>query len=288
MFTIGEFSRIAQVSKRLLHYYDEIGLLKPMHVDTVNGYRYYSADQLPILNRILALKDLGLSLEQIQRFMKDDVSPDEINGMLMMKKAELEEELLEGLKRIRNIESRLSQIKGHDSKAQDVVVKQVPAQYLLGTRRVHPDFEAGKHFFGSLVSLLPMPNDTIYGYWVGVVHADPLGGAGYDLECGRLIHESNHRAIVLDDETELAVRSLPAVQTMATYVQHGISEEAHVGFSAIGTWAEQNGYRLAGASHEVILEMPENHDPDKMVVEFQFPVEKQASTFNSLTSIDSV
>ena len=66
MFLTGEFSKISRVSKRLLHHYDEIGLLKPAHIDPSTGYRYYSANQLSRLNRILALKDLGLSLEQMR------------------------------------------------------------------------------------------------------------------------------------------------------------------------------------------------------------------------------
>ena len=53
MFRIGEFSKIAQVSGRLLRYYDEIGLLIPESIDPETGYRYYSARQLPRLNRIL-------------------------------------------------------------------------------------------------------------------------------------------------------------------------------------------------------------------------------------------
>ena len=46
MFRIGDFSRIARVSARLLRFYDEIGLLRPMHADSRTGYRYYSAEQL--------------------------------------------------------------------------------------------------------------------------------------------------------------------------------------------------------------------------------------------------
>ena len=65
MFKIGDFSRIARVSCRLLRYYDEIGLLKPGSTERDTGYRYYSASQLPRLNRILVLKELGLSLEEI-------------------------------------------------------------------------------------------------------------------------------------------------------------------------------------------------------------------------------
>ena len=56
MFQIGEFSQIARVSARLLRYYESLGLLKPVRTDFTTGYRYYSASQLPRLNRILALK----------------------------------------------------------------------------------------------------------------------------------------------------------------------------------------------------------------------------------------
>jgi DNA-binding transcriptional MerR regulator len=78
MFTVGEFSRLAHVSKRLLRYYDEIGLLTPMRIDSLTGFRYYSAEQMPRLNRILALKDLGLSLDQIQRMLNDQISTEEM------------------------------------------------------------------------------------------------------------------------------------------------------------------------------------------------------------------
>ena len=93
MFRIGEFSQIARVSGRLLRYYDSLGLLRPVRIDPATGYRYYSADQLPRLNRILALKELGLSLDQIAKMVDDKISPDEIRGMLMLKKAELEQSL---------------------------------------------------------------------------------------------------------------------------------------------------------------------------------------------------
>ena len=61
MIRIGDFARIGQVSIVTLRHYDEIDLLKPIAVDSVTSYRYYSVSQLPRLNRILALKDLGFS-----------------------------------------------------------------------------------------------------------------------------------------------------------------------------------------------------------------------------------
>ena len=64
MLKIGDFSKLSQVSIKALRLYDQIGLLKPTVVDNYTAYRYYSASQLPRLNRILAFKDLGFSLEQ--------------------------------------------------------------------------------------------------------------------------------------------------------------------------------------------------------------------------------
>ena len=82
MFRIGEFAQIAQVSGRQLRFYDQLGLLQPAHVDQQTGYRYYSIRQLPRLNSILALKELGLSLEQIAPLLKNAISPTELRAML--------------------------------------------------------------------------------------------------------------------------------------------------------------------------------------------------------------
>jgi DNA-binding transcriptional MerR regulator len=74
MFEIGEFSRFSRVSVRLLHHYDQLGLLTPSQTDPFTGYRYYSAEQLSGLNRIIALRDLGFSLEQIAGMLDEDLS----------------------------------------------------------------------------------------------------------------------------------------------------------------------------------------------------------------------
>jgi DNA-binding transcriptional MerR regulator len=67
MFTIGEFATTGRVSVRMLRHYDAVGLLRPARVEEHSGYRYYDARQLRSLNRLLALKDLGFTLEQKTR-----------------------------------------------------------------------------------------------------------------------------------------------------------------------------------------------------------------------------
>ena len=140
MFRIGEFSRIAQVSGRLLRYYDEIGLLSPDFTDPQTGYRYYSAHQLPRLNRILVLKELGLSLEQVARLLDQQTSTEEIRGMLTLRKAQIERTVQEEMARFRDIETRLQQLDGLH--VPDVVLKAVPAQGYLSLRGVLSGMDA--------------------------------------------------------------------------------------------------------------------------------------------------
>ena len=89
MFKIGDFSRLSFVTVKTLHYYDEIGLLKPVKVDRFTGYRYYSANQLPRLNYIIALKNLGLSLDEIAILVNDNLTPARIRDIFVLKQAEL-------------------------------------------------------------------------------------------------------------------------------------------------------------------------------------------------------
>jgi DNA-binding transcriptional MerR regulator len=76
----------------MLRHYDAIGLLGPARIDPDTGYRYYEADQLRRLNRVIALKELGLGLEQVAAILDDKVGIEELRGMLRLRQAQIEEE----------------------------------------------------------------------------------------------------------------------------------------------------------------------------------------------------
>ena len=136
MIKIGDFARLSQVSVVTLRYYDEMDLLKPVKVDTFTGYRFYAADQLPRLNRILALKDLGFSLEQIKLMLADGLTPEQLRSMLTIQRQEVEKRLAGEQERLSRIEARLRQIELEDKMpTYDVVVKNTPAM-LVASRRV--------------------------------------------------------------------------------------------------------------------------------------------------------
>jgi DNA-binding transcriptional MerR regulator len=90
MFTIGDFAKLGRVSVRMLRHYDSLGLLIPAEVDRYTGYRMYRADQMSRLNRVIALKDLGFTLSQVRSILDEQVSADQLRGMLRLRRAQLE------------------------------------------------------------------------------------------------------------------------------------------------------------------------------------------------------
>lgn len=92
MYSIGEFSRINRITPKTLRHYDRIGLLKPATTDEWTGYRYYTAAQLPVIRRILALKDLGFSLEDIRQVISGET---EMDRLLERREEELQREYRE-------------------------------------------------------------------------------------------------------------------------------------------------------------------------------------------------
>jgi len=67
-YTVQKLAKISGVSVRTLHFYDEIGLLKPAYIEA-NGYRYYEEKQLLLLQQILFFRELGFELKQIQNIL---------------------------------------------------------------------------------------------------------------------------------------------------------------------------------------------------------------------------
>lgn len=91
----------------MLRLYDETGLLIPHRVDPQTGYRSYDVAQLGRLHRLLASRDLGLTLEQIRPLLDEDVSVEELRGMLRMRRVQIEHHLLEEQGRLRRVEAHL-------------------------------------------------------------------------------------------------------------------------------------------------------------------------------------
>ena len=271
MFTIGDFAAFGQVSRRMLRHYDAIGLLRPAVVDAATGYRYYSADQFSRLNRIVALKDLGFSLQQVGEIVDAKLSAEELRGMLRLRQAQLEDELARSTARLTSVEARLRLIEkeGH-MPTDDVVLKTIAPIRVAELSAISPSYDGAdigpvlQPLFGQLFERL------------GAAGAHPCGSpiAYYEDAADDTIRV--HAAVPVDDgapSADVDVTELPELAQAATIVHQGDMMEADRSMQTLARWIEDNGYRSQGYAREVTLEFdPEN--PANWVHEFQIPVTK--------------
>jgi DNA-binding transcriptional MerR regulator len=272
MFKIGDFSRIARVSARLLRFYDEIGLLTPEQADPRSGYRYYSPAQLHRLNRILVLKDLGFQLDEIGRVLDGQPSGAELRAMLLVRRHDAARALEAEEQRLRQIEMRINQIESEGKLVEDdVIVRVEPARQYLSLRRTVSSFNAAREVVAEVRASARrcLPASQL-GTLVIVAHASEFESDRLDGEFGFTLADDARPK--MDEAGGLSLRELESVQRMAVCVRVGLPEEAHVCTAKIGRYLAASGDQLAGPSREYFLQLPPSERMRDAVVEMQFPI----------------
>lgn len=275
MFRIGEFAQIAQVSSRQLRFYDQLGILEPAHTDNQTGYRYYSIRQLPRLNRILALKEIGLSLEQISPLLKDGITPSELRTMLTERRTQVQETLREEEIRLRYIESRIALLDKNGSiDGIDVVTKSVGPLPYLSMRCSCNGMDDALRMVRTVAAegekqIQPNLRDKLI-----VVARNEPELEELDLEIGySLTRATPSSGVRVREDAVLRAGELPGVEIMATLTREGTNEQSHRSFGALGAWIEANEYEIAGPCREVFLEPVSGRTTlEEVLVEIQFPI----------------
>ncbi|MGH8242926.1 MAG: MerR family transcriptional regulator [Steroidobacteraceae bacterium] len=221
------------------------------------------------------VRDLGFSLDQIARAVKAELPASELRGMLLMRRTEVEQAIEAEARRLRQLESRLAQIEAEGRLAvDDVVVRSEPARGLLSLRQTVASFADGVHFIAKLLQELPkLARRETLGELVVIAHSSEFEPDNIDAEFGFFLRVESTKPLQLPDGRQLEVRTLPAVQRMATCVRLGPPQDAHLTTARIGQFIEANGYRISGPNREVFLQRPSIDRMHEAVVEMQFPVE---------------
>lgn len=277
MFTIGDFAKHGRVSVRMLRHYDALGLLHPARVDPASGYRYYEAGQLARLNRVIALKELGFSLEQVGSILDELVGAEELRGMLRLRQAELESAMAAAAARLTQVETRLRIIENEGTMSSiDIVVKSLPPVRLAELSGVAGSYEPQD--IGPVIG--PLYDDLLHRIrTAGVTPTAP--GIAYYEDAGDsarpgavLVHAgvpvaTSVRAEDLGGDVRIVV--LPAVERAATVVHRGSMDSVLPTAQALAQWIDANGERSTGYARELSLACPE--DRDQWVTELQEPLD---------------
>jgi DNA-binding transcriptional MerR regulator len=270
MLSIGNFARHGRVSVRMLRNYDAIGLLRPAYVDQATGYRSYDAHQLSRLNPIVALKELGFILQQLQSNLDDEVSVEELRGMLRLRQAELQSRIATDTSRLAQIEARLRIIEREGAMpADDVQIKRIPGVRVAELAAVAVSFEPEsitpviQPLYDELCSRLDRAGLLPAGPAIAYYEDSPDGD-------GVLVHAALPVDADPGEDYDYSIVDLPEIEQAATIVHHGPMDNVVPTIQTLARWIDANGYRSAGYNRELYIECGENRD--EWVTELQEPI----------------
>lgn len=281
MYKIGDFSQIAQVSVRMLRHYDKLGLLKPEYVDPWSSYRFYTLDQLSRLHRILALRDLGLSLEQVNDLIDDPRADERLYEMLQAKQQAIQQHLAEDQARLDRVAARLRQIERvHQPIPYDVALKSLPAQHIAAIREVVasiPQMDVVRdRMLRQLYNILAEA-DITPGLELAIYHLEAYAEEDIDMS---LAVEVTEGVVLLESEKILEVYTLPDAPLAASIVYDGSMWNIPDIVANLYRWLGMNGYSSAGAYRELHLfgrelDLFAQDPPGEGVFEILVPIQKQ-------------
>lgn len=272
MIRIGDFSKLSRVTIKTLRFYDETGLLKPVRVDPFTGYRYYEFSQLPRLHRILALKDLGFSLEEIGRLLESELPVEQLRGMLTLRQAEIRQRVRDEAERLERVDIWLRQIEQENTMSKyDVVIKKVEPIRVASVRGVVPTPPEQGGLWNELENYLAAQRVRPAGACFSLYHDEEHKEREWDIEVCEPLAED------VKPGKSVKVWTLPAVETMACTVHAGPFVTIGEAYDSILKWVDENGYQVTGPCREIYLQPPKsegNQNDPGTVTEIQFPVSK--------------
>ncbi|MGX7204041.1 MerR family transcriptional regulator [Enterococcus pingfangensis] len=263
LYRIGMFSKMNQVTIKALRYYDEVGLLRPRFVDPDNGYRYYSSSQLEPLHRLLALRRIGYSIEEIKR-VQDGESEQQI---LQRKKQQLLKEIFERM-------SMLSQIEGYIQQGEEnyhMVIKKLPEAIVASTRKIVPNLD-------TIFSTIPDMGAqmmragcvcAVPEYCFSIYHDNEYKEENIDIEVCEAVTEMK------EDVGDLKFKYIEEVPEAICTMHKGTYREFPKAYAAAIKFAEDNRYEIIDSARENYIDGIWNKDSEEdWLTEIQIPVKK--------------
>ncbi|WP_432403162.1 MerR family transcriptional regulator [Wukongibacter sp. M2B1] len=274
MLSIGEFSKICEVSTKTLRYYDEIGLINPDEINPENGYRYYSINQLKKMLFISRLKSYHFSLEEIKAIMglEKDRSEEMLRSALNCKRREVQEKLnafeyiLKQMSNdILNLEKGIPIMSYLDNMKVQLIETQPMNILYIRKMMSSNDYAIGYgKYFNKLYEKIATERLTLLGRPMTIYHSPEYNPTGNDTEFAIPIKE-----------TVKGTRNLSG-NLCARSVLKGPYPELTSVYAKLREWVENNGYELMKSPYEIYLTDPNQAVfPEDTITEVYFPVKKK-------------
>lgn len=271
LLKIGDMSRLSGVSVRMLRHYDDLGLLRPALVDEFSGYRYYHADQLYRLHRLLAFKEMGFSLARVARLLDGSLPPNAVRALLAERQSEVEREIREREARLTQLRA---QIKHFDPDlplaGYTVTLGPVAPLRVAGARTVVRTYWHGGPLFARVRAFLRQRGVVPAGSSIAIYHDPEAREQDVDVEAAYPVAPADAPRLAPATD-QITVYDLPAVALAASVLHRGSLHSVGLAYRAVGRWISANNYRIAGRNRNVYH--VSGDAPADYVTEVLWPVE---------------
>jgi len=272
MFKIGEFSKLTQVSIRMLHYYDQKGLMKPAVIDAWTGYRMYSIEQIPVLSRIVYLRDSGFNVMEIASILNND-NQEFIINQLDKKYVEIIENIQVEQAKLEKITLAKKELFLEDNNMHYTIsIKEVPSYYVLSLRKIIPNYYAEATLWLEFTTLVAELGIKISDYSFSIYHDKEYKEEDVDVElCVVPIIETKK-----DIDNHL-FRYTEAVDMMACTMVYGDFSNIAGVYLSFARWLQENDqYEMYGPNRQIVHRGPWNEDnPNNYLTELQIPIKQK-------------
>ena len=257
-----------RVTIKALRYYDEIGLLKPAHIDDFTGYRYYTTDQLPVLHQILTLRQMGFSMEEILDIQKGL----SMEKLLRTKKEQILQSIAENTMKLAQVEHYLNIENGGFLMNYNVIIKELPEVIVASMRKVVSSYND----FFTIVP--PMGEEmerlgcvcSIPEYCFNIYHDGEYKEENIDVEVCEAVVEAR------EESDMVKFRQIDFVPQAACVLHKGPYLTLGNAYGAVLRWMEDNGYELSEHPRESYIDGIWNKDSEEdWLTEVQFPLKKK-------------
>lgn len=261
MMNIGEFARLGGVTTRMLRHYDALGVLVPAQVDAHTSRRSYDVAQLTVLNRLIALKGLGFSLDEVGVLLREGIDPAEMHGMLRLRQAELERQVRHDRHVLDRVTARLRLIEQETQVNAQITTKQADAVTLAALSATAED--ASRQHTGAAVKTLfdqviDRMEATSADRTTPIAHYVPTSTAAVQVTAGYAVQDVPGLDTYLLDAAEVA-----------SIVHHGPMTTISTAYQALAQWAEATGHSLAAPRWREHYLEADGDDDSHWIVELQ-------------------
>lgn len=272
MFRIGIFSKLVRVSARMLRHYEKCGLLYPAKIDHETGYRFYSMKQIPLISKIVKLRDMGFSIDEIGDILPSYDNARYLEKALQKKAKEIQAAIAAEQARLEKLMDMRLQLQGGDeSMIYDVKIKALPEIKAISLKEVIADYSEEEHLWEKMFQFIVENNIQISkgtGSYSDYLD-DEYKENDVEIEISLPVNELGSGSNGFRFQQLKAIPCAATIRFSGSYDNYGRAMER------LGTWIEENGYEVVGNVRGVALhDLLTTTNPNEFLTELQIPVEK--------------